>query len=354
MVNNKQYIEEVKRYTTEGFDYSLFQNKIVFITGATGMIGQTFIDCLMEKNKSDDLKCKVLALGRNKEKAMTFFHQYMKEEMLEFISHDINDSSIVERFKDEKIDYIIHGASNTHPVAYAEDPIGTITTNVIGTNNILQMAVNCHAKGVLLLSTVEVYGENKSDKIALEEEDFGYIDCNTLRAGYPESKRCSEALMQAYVKKHNLHVVAVRLPRLYGPTILKNDTKASTQFIKNAIDNENIILKSEGNQFYSYCYIFDAISAMVMVLHKGKQGNVYNVADKESDYTLKDLATLIAKLKNVKVIFDLPNETEKLGFSKATTAIMDSQKIRSIGWESKTNMIDGMKITIEILERIWN
>lgn len=93
------------------------------------------------------------------------------------------------------------------------------------------------------------------------DEDYcGFINCNTLRAGYPESKRCGEALCQAYIRQKGLDIVIPRLTRSYGPTMLMSDSKAVSQFIKKGLAGEDIVLKSKGNQYYSYTYVADAVS----------------------------------------------------------------------------------------------
>ena len=85
---------------------------------------------------------------------------------------------------------------------------------------------------------MEIYGENRNDREAFTEQDCGYIDCNTLRAGYPERKRVGEALCQAYRKQYGLDAVIIRMPRLFGPTLQPNDFKALSQFIRNAVKDE--------------------------------------------------------------------------------------------------------------------
>ena len=144
-----------------------------------------------------------------------------------------------------KIDYVIHAASNTHPVAYASDPIGTITANVFGTQYLLDYAKEADCKRFVFLSSVEIYGENRGDTDKFTEDYLGYIDCNTMRAGYPESKRTGEALCQAYRKQMEMDVVIPRLSRVYGPTMLMSDTKALSQFILKSVKQEDIVLKSE-------------------------------------------------------------------------------------------------------------
>lgn len=121
---------------------------------------------------------------------------------------------------------MIHTASNTHPLQYSGDPIGTITSNVIGTKNLLDYAASHQTERFCFLSSVEVYGENRGDADRFDENYLGYIDCNTLRAGYPESKRVGEALCNAYAQAHQIDFVIPRLSRVYGSTMLMADSKA--------------------------------------------------------------------------------------------------------------------------------
>ncbi len=96
-----------------------------------------------------------------------------------------------------------------------------------------------------------------------------------MRAGYPESKRCGESLCQAYISQKHMDIVIPRFTRSYGPTLLKSDSKAMSQFLKKAINGEDIVLKSKGTQYYSYTYMADAISGLLTVLLMGAKGAAY-------------------------------------------------------------------------------
>ena len=251
---------------------------------------------------------------------------------------------------DIHFDYIIHAASNTHPKQYSTNPVGTIATNVIGLNNILDYSIAHKPNKILMMSSVEIYGENKGDVDLFDENYLGYINCNTVRAGYPESKRVCEALCQAYISQYDMNIVIGRLSRIYGPTMLADDSKALAQFIKNAVNGEDIILKSEGNQLFSYIYVADAVSAMMTLLTNGANGEAYNISDEKSNIKLKDLAKILSRYNNKEVKFELPDEVERKVYSTATKALMDSKKINELGWRANYSIEDGLLETINILK----
>lgn len=347
LLDNKLYKEDIDYVANIDIDWSKLENKSVMITGASGMMGSFLIDVLMAKK--DNLHCMVYALGRNESKAKERFVEYWDEECFSFVAGDINEGIHMNGID---VNYIIHAASNTHPVAYATDPIGTITTNIIGTHNLLEFAAAHNTERFVFASSNEIYGENRGDVEKFTEEYCGYINSNTLRAGYPESKRCGEALCQAYIRQKGIDVVVPRLTRSYGPTMLMSDTKAISQFIRKGIAGENIVLKSEGTQFYSYTYVADAVAGLLTVMLRGETGEAYNIADEKSDITLRDLAKLIADINGTEVVFELPDAVESAGFSKATKARLESAKLQRIGWSAKYSIQEGMQRTIEILKSL--
>ena len=342
------YDEDVAYVAALSLPWDRLQDSTVMISGASGMIGSFLVDVLMRRNNEYGLKCRIYALGRNTQRAKERFEYCWNHSLFNFISHDV-----AVPLKDTdfgKIDYVLHLASNTHPLAYATDPIRTITTNILGTYNLLEFAARHEAKRFMLASSNEIYGENRGDVEKFDEQYCGYIDCNTLRAGYPESKRCSEALCQAYKRQKELDVVISRLTRSYGPTLLESDTKALSQFIHKGLAGEDIVLKSTGTQYYSYTYVSDAASGLLTVLLKGESGEAYNIADEGSDIMLKDLARTVANVVGKKVVFDLPDVTESIGYSRATKARLDNCKLKGLGWSAKENIFSGIERTINVLK----
>ena len=341
------YLSDVERVLEKTPDWAKVTNKSVFITGATGMIGTFLIDVLMHQNKTQNANISIWAMGRTKAHLEERFTKYLENPLFHIVIGDVTEEIHVENM----CDYVLHCASNTHPKSYASDPIGTIMTNIAGTQNILDYAVKSKSKKVLFLSTVEIYGENRGDVNKFTEDYCGYIDCNTLRAGYPEGKRASESLCQAYIKKHGINVVIPRISRTFGPTMLFSDSKASSQFIMNAVHKEDIVLKSAGNQLYSYAYVADIVSALLFLLVKGEKGEAYNVSNEHCDTTLRSFAEILADIAGVKVIHGEATEQEKQGFSKATKALLDNKKIYSLGWQPLyESMEELLEHTVKILE----
>lgn len=346
------YQEDLDNVCALDLPWDRLRDRSLLISGATGMIGSFLVDVLMHRNEKENLNCSVYALGRSEQKAKARFSKYAGDKHLLFVPYDIKQPLV----RDEigNVDYVLHLASNTHPMQYATDPIGTITTNIIGLQNMLEFAVAHHASRFAFASSNEIYGENRGDTELFDETYCGYIDSNTLRAGYPESKRCGEALCQAYRVQKGMDVVIPRLTRSYGPTLQMSDTKALSQFIKKGIAGEDIVLKSAGTQFFSYSYTADSVSGLLAVLLKGKSGEAYNIADEKSDITLKDLAQIIADYVGKKVVFEIPDTKEASGYSRATKARLDGSKLHELGWHMDYGIQEGIQRTIEILKSISN
>ena len=296
------------------------QGKTFLITGATGMVGVMLIDALMALGN-----VKVIAVGRNREKAKSRLGEYFENDNFEFLVQDV----CLPFPNNLDVDFIIPAASNTHPLAYSKYPIETILINVKGAEYALELASKCNAT-VVYTSTNEIYGNAIANEVFTEDYN-GKLNLSNARSCYNESKRTAESLCQSYIVEKNVNVKIARLCRIFGPTMLESDSKASSQFIKKAINNEDIVLKSEGNQYFSYTYVADAVIGLLQVLLHGETGVAYNVSSEKTNIHLKDFAQLCADYNHKKVIFDLPSAEERKGYSIAMKAILSNERIKGIG-----------------------
>lgn len=314
------------------------QGKTFLITGATGMVGVMLIDALMALGN-----VKVIAVGRNREKAKNRLGEYFDNENFEFLVQDV----CLPFPNNLDVDFIIPAASNTHPLAYSKYPIETILINVKGAENALELACKCNAT-VVYTSTNEIYGNAIANEVFTEDYN-GKLNLSNARSCYNESKRTAESLCQSYIVEKKVYVKIARLCRIFGPTMLESDSKASSQFIKKAINNEDIVLKSEGNQYFSYTYVADAVIGLLQVLLHGEIGVAYNVSSEKTNIHLKDFAQLCADYNHKKVIFDLPSAEERKGYSIAMKAILSNERIKGIGFKPMYSMRDAICRTCKIL-----
>lgn len=342
-----EFSKEIELCATIDIDWSKIENKTLMISGATGLVGKYIIEVLLRHNQLFGCHTKIIAVGRSKQKFNERFEGVKGTENLIFMQHNVQTPCIY----NEHLDYIIHMASNTHPRLYASDPIGTEMTNIFGTYYLLELASQNLGCRFVLTSSGDIYGDNRSDKPFLDEIDCGYIDCNTLRAGYIEGKRASEALCNAFQESKGVDFVIPRLCRIYGPTVNLEDSKAITQFIKKAIDHEDIVLKSKGSQTFSYLYIFDVVSALLTVITKGKSGEAYNISDNDQVISLYNLANTLAEIGGSKVIFDIPDSLEIKGASTFQDVRLNSAKLKNLGWNPQVGLREGLLWTVKQLRK---
>lgn len=329
----------------EDLDYILslpgidaLRGRTFLITGASGLLGVQLIDALM---RLGDVK--VIAVGRSRQKAEARLGEHFESPLFRFVEQDVClpfDRSL-------SPDYIVPLASNTHPLAYSEHPVETIRTNFDGALNALELASCCDAT-VLYPSSVEIYGDSP-DGTAFEEDNTGALNLSTPRSCYTESKRVCEALCQSYAAQKKVKVKIVRLSRVFGPTMLESDTKASSQFILNALRGEDIVLKSDGTQSFSYTYVADAVAAMLHVLLNGENATPYNISCDGCNVRLKDFAEICAESCGKKVVFDIPSGAESRGYSIARSAILSNRRLTASGFAAKREIRDAISRSIRIL-----
>lgn len=339
---SKTYIDDIKR-NYQGINIEFFSKSKFLISGSTGLICSYLIDSLL---LSKEFHGEIYAITTNLEKAQKRFSNFYTDHRLKFLVQDIKDPINLST----KVDYVIHGASYTDPLGYSKHPIDTMLINICGTKNMLDYAYASNAK-FMFLSSCEIYGT--SSKEILNELDYGFIDSMEVRSCYNESKKASETLSVSYSVEKNVFIIVPRFSRCFGPTMRIDDTKALSQFIRKGLANEDIVLKSEGKQEFSYIYVSDAVSAIFFLLENGQNREAYNVTNREIK-SLRNLAQYVADIANTHVVFDFADDFKGTGYSKAQKAIQDIAKIEQLKWSPSISIINGLITTISILKEVYN
>lgn len=312
------------------------EKKNVLVTGATGLIGSRLVEMLL---CNTDMH--VYAAGRNKERAEKIFLNLSDNTRFHFIQHDVT----MPLQCDTDFHYIIHAASNGSPNFFSAKPVEVMMANINGVRNLLDYGCSHNMERFLFISSGEVYGEG--DGRVFTEDYQGYVDISSPRSCYPVSKRAAETLCASYAKEYGIDYVIARPCHTYGPGFTPDDNRVYAQFIRNIRNNEDIIMKSTGSQMRSWIYVDDCVSGIMTILFNGKCGEAYNIADDNSNISIRQLAEMIAGIGNRKVIMELPSDAEKAAFNPVKQSLFSTKKLQSLGWTVTGTMYEKMKATLE-------
>lgn len=336
MENSKVLQEDFEYILNSEVDFNKFKNKTILITGATGLVGSLLVKTLLYANEIRNYGIKVVALIRNKDKADKIFKEYKKEN-LSYLIANLGKNEI--EYSGE-IDYIIHTAAVTQSKVMIQKPVETIKTAINGTEELLNLAVNKSVSSMVYVSSMEVYGQpSVTDKV--KENDLGYIDLTSVRAGYPEGKRMCELLCTSYSSQYKLNVKSARLAQTFGAGILPTENRVFAQFARSAVNGEDIVLHTEGKSEGNYVYTTDAVKALFFLLLNGESGQAYNVSNEDNHMTIKEMAEMVianfAKNDQQKVVVDIPKEN--LGYAPDVKMWLSNRKLVNLGWKPQQDMI---------------
>lgn len=337
------YKEDIFQVFDQDLPWGKFSGANILVTGATGLIGGCLVEVLMMNPHRD---YHVYASGRNEERARERFKEYSADDAFHFVKNDVMQPVN----SDAEFDYIIHAASNASPNFFAKNPVEIIKSNVDGVAHLMDYGLNHGMKRFLYISSGEVYGEG--DGRVFTEEYSGYVNCATPRACYPSSKRVAETLCVSYADEYDADVVIARPCHTYGPHFTEQDNRVYAQFIRNVLRGEDIVMKSTGEQFRSWCYVVDCVSGLLHILLKGKCGEAYNIADGESNISIRELAETIASIGGRDVVIDVPDNDENRGFNPVTKSVYSTEKLESLGWKPQKHILRGLQNTIEEIKLI--
>lgn len=350
MKKNTPYRQDIITLFENGLDLSRLHGKTILVVGATGLIGSCVVDVLMQNPKRN---YKVIASGRNRERAQKKFAAYWDDAHFCFAEIDVTQSverNLKSQVSEEAymamqhVDYIIHAASNASPNFFRQNPVEVMLANIEGVKHLMQYGLAHGMRRMVYVSSGEVYGEG--DGTAFTEKSSGYVDCASVRACYPSSKRAAETLCMSYMSEYGADVVIARLSHTYGPGFTASDNRVYAQFIRNVRNGEDIVLRSKGEAFRSWLYVVDAAHALLRLLQDGECGQAYNVANAESNISIRQLAELIAGKAHRKVVFDIPEDAQQGNTTPITRATFCTDKMEALGWKPLFDVETGFAHTL--------
>ncbi len=335
---------DIKIILNNPIDWDMFRDKTVLMTGATGRLGMYIVEAISKANIDWNLNITILALARSREKLQRVFGRSLQLPYIHTLVQDITEPIVW----DGEIHYIFHTAGLASPQDFTNQPVDTLWGHVQGTRNVLELAREKKAQKIMYVSTVEIYGEWKSEE-GIREEDIGVLRCDNARACYPEAKRLCETMLAAYEAQYGISYVGVRLCHTFGPGISLDDGRAFSEFIRNVIQGEDIVLQTEGAAVRTYTYVADAIGAMLLAFTKGKD-SYYNIANLDNLISIRDLAELIAGLDaaaKVRVRYAAEGKTQGLRYLPFRLGIMNVNRIMELGWHPQVGLEDAFQYTLE-------
>lgn len=315
------------------------RGRTVFITGATGLIGYTLVSALLQYNLERGGNIRVIAMVRDRKKAEGKYAQWLTASGTQpvFLEGTAEDEPEVSGI----VDYIVHCACPTDSAYFAEHPAETIGAIYTGAKYVLELARKKAVQGIVFLSSMEVYGEVKIRQ-KLSEGDLGYIDLTSPRSSYPEGKRLAENLCCAYAAEYGVPVTIVRLAQTFGPGVDRSDGRVFAYMARCALAGENIRLNTDGTKENMYLYTMDAVSAILLLLVKGKRGSAYNAANERTYCSIREMAELVAKMLgrgSIEVEINVgQRDLEKYrpdGYCR-----LDVSKLTELGWNAYTGLAE--------------
>ena len=337
--------EDLKRIASSSLPWERFFGKSVLITGANGFVPAYMLETLLYLNEVSDAGIRVIAMVRNREKAMMRFAHLERRPDLAVQVQDVRE----EYSGPKQVDFIVHAASQASPKFFGVDPVGTFEANVIGTQHMLQLAHGSSSDGFLYFSSGEVYGEPADTLAKVTEDDYGPLDPLKVRSCYSEGKRAGETLCACWHAQFGVPAKIVRLSHTYGPGMDLNDGRVFADFVANIVAGRDIVLKSDGSARRPFCYLADATEAFFRVLLLGTAGEAYNVGS-GMQCSILELAEKLCRLfpeRGCKVVRQTRKPDDQYLPSPVQGFELDLSKIRALGWQSTTSIEDGFKRTVE-------
>ncbi|NLD19043.1 MAG: NAD-dependent epimerase/dehydratase family protein [Clostridiales bacterium] len=340
-------LEDAKQAIEQNIKWDKLRKATVLVTGAAGMMGSYITRTLLQLEAENQWGIEVYVLVRHPEK--------LPGDIREKVT--IINQSVDEPIKtDVSFDYIIHTAGPASPLIMKDNPVETIAANVLGTYYTLELARKSQAKGYLFISSREIYGQPYSGQKEFTEDVYGFVDPLSARSCYPEGKKAAETMCVSFAQEYGLDVKIARLAHTYGPGMSIDDGRVQADFLRDVVNNRDIVMKSEGRPIRTYTYVSDAVAAIFYIL-LNSDDIAYNISSPESTVSIRELAETLVdayKDRNIKLVIDMPNTTGNTGAAPFTLGILNSQKLRELGWKPRYSLQEGLMRTVKYLEGAEN
>lgn len=341
--------QDMSLIASQPLPWSELAGKVVLITGASGFLPAYMVEVLLWLNEHVIVEnpAKVIGLVRNGKKADERFAAFRGRSDLKLVVQNVCEPLQV----DGPIDYIIHAASQASPKYYGVDPVGTLSANILGTYQLLELARLKNSQKFMFFSSGEVYG-NVSGGLT-NEKSYGHLDPLDVRSCYAESKRMGENMGVCWQYQFGVPFVIVRPFHTYGPGMDLSDGRVFADFVADIVARRNILMKSDGSAIRAFCYLADAIAGFFTVLFKGIPGQAYNIGNSNGEISIINLAGLLVSLfpeRKLSVLKrDMPEESSYL-VSPVNRICPDISKVKGLGWEPTTGLSEGFSKTIRSFE----
>lgn len=331
---------------TERINWSEFDNKTILITGANGHIASYLTYTFAYAVEHKIIKADIIAMSRNKEKMETLYNPFIDEGWFSMSVNDVSNPINI----DKSIDYIFHFAGNASPFYITNDPVGIIKANIGGTFNICELARQHHGCKIVYASTREVYGANERDEV-LGETSFGSLDPLDSRSCYPESKRASETILEAYHNQYGIEYAVARIAHCYGPGMkLDNDGRVMSDFINNAVKHQNITINSDGKALRAFCYISDAVTALLAIASAGGSNGAFNLSNETEEISILELAENIASLTGGIDVTVRARTVDASTYCTYKRKPLDCSRLTALGWHPTIRLRQGLARTLNSFE----
>lgn len=310
--------------------------KRILVSGGAGFIGSHLCKRLLEEGNY------VISLDNYFSGHKSNIEPLLSNPSFEAVCADVVDPI------DLQADEIFNLACPASPVFYQHDPIKTIRTAVIGSANMLELALRNHAK-ILQASTSEVYGD--PEEHPQRETYWGNVNPLGIRSCYDEGKRCAESLFMCYSRQYHMPIKIIRIFNTYGPNMDVNDGRVVSNFIVQALQNKDITIYGDGNQTRSFQYVDDLIEGMLRMMNDTPDDftGPVNIGNSH-EFSIEQLAQEVIDLTNSKskiVYFDLPLDDPRVRQPDVHLALQMLD-----GWEAKIHLHEGLKKTIEYFDKV--